>query len=169
MCDSMFPISLLSLATTKSLSPFFAPFFFTFSLLQTKLSLYNAHPNCFFSSPLALNISPALSSGPESCSSSSLRLSSLCILKTFLPPNDRFLSSPSSLLPRPSRPDPVSLAHPPGLLNKDPLSLLVPTSYHPVSRCFSLSGSVDGIWMTAALPQRTVTAATRSATLLTVS
>lgn len=163
MCDSMFPISLLSLATTKSLSPFF-----TFSLLQTKLYLYNAHPNCFFSSPLASNISPALSSGSQSCSSSSLLLSSLCILKTFLPPNDRFLSSPSSLLPRPSRPDRVSLARPPGLLNKDPLSLsLVPTSYHPVSRCFSLSGSADGIWMTATLPRRTVTAATCSATLLT--
>lgn len=108
VCDSTFSISLLSLATTYSPLLLFFLLFFTFSLLQTKLYLYNAHPNCFFLLPAGHNVSPLLLSTPESCSFSSPFLSSLFILMTFLLPNDHFFFSfPSA--PTPSRPNPVSL------------------------------------------------------------
>lgn len=108
VCDTRFSISLLSLATTYSPLLLFFLLFFTFSLLQTKLYLYNAHPNCFFLLPAGHNVSPLLLSTPESCSFSSPFLSSLFILMTFLLPNDHFFFSfPSA--PTPSRPNPVSL------------------------------------------------------------
>ena len=118
----MFPISLLSLATILSpslaLSPLFLCFLFSFfspfCLLQTKLYLFNAHPNYFPLLPTGSpTISPSLSSAPESCGVSSPFLSSRSSHDFLFPPNDHFFYSPShsALLPRPLYRDPVPLSY----------------------------------------------------------
>lgn len=158
MCDSMFPISPLSLATTVSFSIFFP----TFSLLQTKFVSITRIRTAFYP-PRWPRLSLPLFH-PKSCGFSSLSLS--CTFKTFLLPNDHFLSPPSSQLPRPPVLIP-SLTCPSGLFSRDPLFLLVPAPHRPVSCRFGQSWSVDGIWMSATQPERAVAATTHGAPFFT--
>lgn len=160
MADCMYPISMLSLATIKSLSlPFLL---FLHSVLQDTLYLFNTHHNCFLLLPAA----------PDPLSRFHLRPSRAAFLHcSHLSFQNFFLlmtiSSCFSLLLHPLLPILFHLFF--FLLKKKEkkcsLSLLFPRLYHPMFCCLCLSGCVDDIRMTATQQEPTVTATTHSAPL----